>query len=345
MKLKTTITGICLFAVTGAFAHDFEATVGGKRLFFDITGKEKKTVTVTFNGSITEKNAPEVSGILEIPAKVKHDSTFYEVKGIGPKAFAGATRLKGVVIPSGVETIGDFAFEGCDSLASVVFPGNPVTLGQGLFFRCPAIADVTLGSDWKTVNLALFRWSDSLKSITIPAKVEIIQGVKKLKGLESISVDPNNPKFSATDGMLYSKDGSTLYACPRGKEGKVTVREGTVKILDGALIDCVRITSLDLPSSLREVSFRETSRMKGLGEIAMRGKKPVVTGYQNGTGKFLFQLANPKARIIVQSDARKAYEEALATEPGEYSEKPDGVPYIVTKAELPSKKLFKFISN
>lgn len=345
MKLRPLILGICLTAGAMSYGHDFTATVNGQRLYFEITSKTKHTAAVTFNGSITDKKTPEICGNVEIPAKIKHDNVIYEVTAIRQKAFANARNLKGIVIPSGVENIGDFAFENCDSLTSVVFPGNPVALGQGIFFRCPSISNITIGSDWKTIDFAMFRSSDSLKTINIPAKIEKIQGVKKLKNLQQITVDPNNSKFASAEGMLYSKDGSTFYACPRAYKGKVIVKEGVAKVLDGSLIDCTDVTAIDFPTSLRTISFRETGRMKNLEYIVMRAEKPVDTGYAKGEGKFFFLLANAKTQIVVHASAKRAYESALATVGGEYSEKPDGVPFTVSTNELPTKKTIKGVKN
>lgn len=345
MKLKNILLAALLLTGAGAQAHDFTATVKGQRLCFEITSKTGKTVAVTFNGSIADKKAIDFDGIVEIPAKVRHNNVVYDVTAIGQKAFADADKLKGIVIPSGVETIGDFAFEGCDSLKSVVFPGNPVVLGQGIFFRCPVISDITIGSDWKSIDFTMFRWSDRLTSVNVPAKIEKIQGVKKLTALKTITVDPNNPRFSASDGMLYSKDGSVLFACPRAYEGKVKVGEGTEKVLDGAFIDCAGVTSLDLPASLRSISFRETSRMKALATIILRGETPFITGYCNGEGKFFFQLANPGVSMIVLNSAKDKYISDLAVAAGEYSETAGGIPYMVSQSELPVKKNFKGVKN
>lgn len=345
MNIRTLFLGALLLTGVGASAHDFTATVGGQRLYFEITDKTKKTAAVTYPGSIADKKAPALSGTVEIPAKVRHDNVVYTITAIGQKAFANADGLKGVVIPAGVETIGDFAFEDCDSLTSVVFPGNAVRLGQGVFFRCPAIADVTIGSDWKTIDLTMFRWSDSLDAIQIPAKIEKIQGIKVLKALTTISVDPNNAKFKSDNGMLYSKDGSTLLVCPRGVEGKVTVADGTTKVLDGALIECVGVKSIDLPASVCSISFRETSRMEDLETIILRSEAPFDTGYCNGEGKFFFQLANPEVELIVMSTAKDSYIARLATESGEYSDSIDAVPYLVKQSELPTKKSFKGVKN
>lgn len=345
MKFRNLILGAALIAGVVANAHDFTATVNGQRLYFDITNKTKKTVAVTYKGNIADKNPCEVAGTIEIPAKVRHNNVVYDVTAIGQKAFANADRLKSVVIPSGVKMIGDFAFEDCDSLRNVVFPANPVTLGQGIFFKCTNISDVSLGSDWKYVDFTMFRWSDHLAYINIPARIEKIQGLKKLTALKTITVDSNNTKFKADSGMLYSKDGSTLYACPRAYEGGVTIAPGTVKVFDGALIDCKGVTSIDVPASVRSISFRETSRMKGLETIILRAEKPLITGYYNGEGKFFFQLANPFAKLIVLSSAKDKYMAALATDAGEYSDSEDSIPYLVAQSELPTYKSFKGVKN
>lgn len=345
MKLKTAIAGVLLLVGMGANAHDFTATVDGQRLYFDITNKSKRTAAVTFNGSISEKKDNNISGKVEIPSKVKHDNVVYEVTAINPKSFANAKHLKVIIIPSGVESIGDFAFEGCDSLSSVVFPGNPVSFGQGVFFKCTAVSDVTIGSDWKTIDFTMFRWSDNLTKISIPAKVEKVQGVKRLKGLTEISVDPNNEKFAAYDGMLYSKDGKILYACPRAYTEKVKIQEGTEKITTGALIDCLEVTYIDFPSSLKSLSFRETSRMKNLETIVMRLTTPIETAYMGGNGKFLLQVANEKVSIVILSSSKRAYESAIANGAGEYSETTSGVPYLVTLQQMPTRKSFKGVKN
>lgn len=345
MKFKTAIALLFLTAAVGANAHDFSATVDGQRLYFDITNKSKRTAAVTYNGSISDRKENKLTGKVKIPSKVKHDNVVYDITAIGPKAFANAKDLNGVIIPSGVESIGVFAFEGCESLSSVVFPGNPVSLGQGVFFKCTKISDVTIGSDWTSIDFTMFRWSNDLERINIPAKVEKVQGVKRLKNLRGITVDSNNERFAAHNGMLYSKDGRTLYACPRGYTEKVMIQEGTEKVIPGALIDCLNVTFIDFPSTLKSLSFRETSRMENLTTVVMRSSTPIETAYIDGSGKFLLQIANEKVVIVIPSESKKGYESALATVPGEYSETASGVPYMVTSQQIPTKKNFKGVKN
>ena len=345
MKRIVMIFALTLMAGGFARAHDFAVTLEGQKVYFNIKSQKDRTVEVTYNGSIADKRPTDYEGELTIPAKVRHDNTVYSVVGIGAKAFSGATKLTGVVMPTGMTAIGDFAFEGCTALSKIIFPGNSVRFGQGVFFKCDKIQDVSFGSDWKEVNLQMFRWSDSLAALTIPAKVEQIRNLKSLKHLESISVDVNNARFSAIDGALYDKAGETLYGCPRAYQGAFRVAEGTKRITEGALVDCKGITRVDLPESLEALPFREFSRMEDLAEIVFRGNRPLVTAKQNGKGMLLLEVANPEVKLVVPKAAAKAYKEILAQEAGEYAEVGGTGVYPVEANRMPSVKNIVGVKN
>lgn len=85
--------------------------------------------------------------------------------------------------------------------------------------------------------------------------------------------------------------------------------------------------------------------MKLLERIVMRAKEPMFTGYHNGIGKCFFQLANEKVQIVVLSSSKKMYENIMSLEAGEYSENTESIPYMVTQAELPTKKNLKGVKQ
>lgn len=328
-------------------AHDFTATVDGQKLFFNIKSKTNKTVEVTYNGSISDKKVSEANGNLEIPSKIKHNNVVYSVVSIGAKSFSGATKLEGVTIPSTVKSIGGFAFEGCSSLSKIIFPGSEVTFGEGVFFKCTSIKDISFGSDWKNADLSRFRWSDSLTTIVIPAKIEKIQGLKSLKNLKSVSVDVNNARFSSHNGVLYNKDGKTLYGCPRLYTGSLKIQEGTEVVSKGALIDCPYITSIDFPSTIKSLSFRETSRMSQLETIIFRGETPVITAYIGNDGKFVLQVPNTGVKIIVPNDSKKEYKSTLVKDGGEFAESTEAnsTPYVVKVDQMPKENNIIGVKN
>lgn len=338
--MKKILTLVLLFAAAFGFAqaHDFSVTLNGQKVYFNITSEKKKTVEVTYKDGIAQGQPSYYDGELTIPSKIRHNDRIYTVTGIGPKAFCGADRLTGIIIPNGVVSIGDFAFEGCTALTKIVFPGNRVTFGEGVFFKCDKIKDVTFGSDWKEINLKMFRWSDSLSYINIPAKMEKIMNLKSLKNLASVTVDVNNSRFSSIDGILYNKDSKTLYGCPRAYLGEVKVADSTRIITPGAFIDCKYITKIDMPAVLESMSFREFSRMPELQQIVFRGQAPVMTAVAGGKEVFLLQVMNTGVEILVPKKSEKTYREALVRETGEYSEIGGANPFYVEASKMPGVK-------
>ncbi|MBE6293237.1 MAG: leucine-rich repeat domain-containing protein [Bacteroidales bacterium] len=323
-----------------AMAHDFVVTIDGQKVYFDIKNEKKKTAIITYKGSITEHTPTYFVGELSIPQKVKHNNKIYTVVGINAKAFSGADKLTGITMPTGISTIGDFAFEGCTSLEKVIFPGNAVKMGEGIFYKCDKIKNISIGSDWTSINFHLFRWSDSLRTITIPAKIEQIKNIKALKHLEKINVDNNNARFSNVDGVLYNKNKETLYCCPRAYKGEVKVAEGTKNITSGALIDCKEVTFIDFPESLATMSFKELSRNENLNEIIFRSTTPIKTAKKGKQEVFLLQVKNTDIKITVNKKSRDIYKQELIQEEGEYTELNGTTPFLVEKSNIvPSKNI------
>lgn len=340
MKLIRLLTFLLLAAwCDTADAHDFAVAVNGHNVYFNILDKGSRTAIVTYGGNIGRRQA-DYAGEIAIPREVKHGGGTYTVVGINAKAFSGAEGLTGVVLPESVKFIGNFAFEGCTSLNKIVLPGGQTRLGKGVFFKCRGLKDVTIGSDWKELDLEQFRWSDSLSTLFIPAKVAGIRNLKCLERLKSISVDANNPKFSSHDGVLYNRSGTILYGCPNKYEGELAVADSTRTIRKGALSACREIRSVIFPEGLEYLHFREFSHLPGLSEVTFKSEKPLLTAVgKAGREVFLLQTANPELKVILPDrKSRNRYLEAMAVEEGEYREKAGSIPYLVRSDELLKEK-------
>lgn len=336
-----------LLAFATVSAHDFTAVVDNQTLYFDVLNEVAKTVQLTYRGSIAENRPADVKGVITIPEKVEYGNVAYTISAIGPKAFSHAEDLKGVVLPQGIDSIGDFAFEDCYKLETIVFPDKKIKIGQGIFFRCVSIKDVTLGRGWSSIDLAMFRWSDSLKSISIPLGIEKIQNMKKLKRLTEVNVDADNTHFTSHEGVLYNYDGSVLYGVPRGKAGKLKVKEGTVTITTGAIRDCLEITSVDLPTTATKMSMRELSELTHLGTLILRAESPMTTGRLQDKELLVLQIANTKVQIIVPNNSKKSYQKALAVEKGEYAAEGNAgsLVYSISSEQLPTTKNIKGVKS
>lgn len=90
----------------------------------------------------------------------------------------------------------------------------------------------------------------------------LTNGVHNSQAFTTFAVKDDNPRYTAYDGCIYSKDGKTLYAVPAKKVGILSIPEGTEKIEIGALnlfnpgtngASGCKITTLEIPSTLGQL--------------------------------------------------------------------------------------------
>ena len=96
-----------------------------------------------------------------------------------------------------------------------------------------------------------------MKSIVIPASVTNLSGnVMAIYSLTNITVAADNPAYKSVDGILYTKDGKTLVACPLSKGGDIVVSSGTECIGNQAFhfnYYNYNLTSVMLPDGLKVI--------------------------------------------------------------------------------------------
>ncbi len=175
------------------------------------------------------------------------------LRSIGSLAFEGCG-LTEVTIPEGVTSIGKQAF--CiSSLRSVTLPETLTVIGDSAFSGCSELCALTIPESVTTIGSQAF--SDTgLRTVTIPAQVSAIgSGAFSTNAdLRSFSVDPENPYFTAGEnGVLYSKDSSTLVACSSRNSGHFEIPEGVTAIGDGAFHYCSRLSSVTIPESVTSI--------------------------------------------------------------------------------------------
>lgn len=335
MKRFILIAIASLMGSLGAHAQSFMARLdGGEQFCFQIVDTTQKAVEIVRVKLLGNAKPSLPSGDLLIPSSVKYKNTVYSVVSIGESAFAGADGLESVSIPSSVRKIGDKAFSECTSLRSIVFPGSMPSIGVRAFEKCKSLTYISLGSDWTEVDLQLFVDSESLKEVCIPARVNRITGVKKLASLERVEVDPNNRAFSSRDGILYSKDGLTLYACPRAKSGQVSVCPGTEKILDGAFSHCAVLEGVLLPDSVHEFAYDEFMGCEHLQTITLLSEVPPLTAKWNGASVFAVEAPNQECVLQVRKENLSRYQVNICAAEGTFETlKGD------RKAEVPAGKM------
>lgn len=319
-------------------SQSFSANISnGNRLCFQITDTTQRIVKIIRVNSLANVHLQLPSGNLNIPSTVKYKDVVYSVMAIDDSAFADAVDLASVSIPSSVKSIGKRAFSGCISLKNIIFPSTKPTIGESAFEKCVSVSSISFGSDWGIMELQIFSDAKSLKEVTIPARVNKISGVKMLANLEKITVDPNNPVFSSHNGLLYSKGGKTLYACPRAKKGQVSVFDGTEVIFDGAFSFCTNINEVLLPSSVHAFAFDEFSSCSNLDRIVLMSEIPPITAKRNGASVFALKSPNQVCSIQVPKDSLARYKVSICNSEGAYETLQGHRREDVSNSELISK--------
>ena len=175
------------------------------------------------------------------------------IKEIDRNAFAYCFNMKLEQLPESLEKIWFDAFLYCKSITINKIPDTVTFLESDAFARCNGITSIQLPNNIKYFNTSVFDNCENISEIKIPASVQRISNGYGATYFD-FDVDNNNNYFSAIDGILYSRDGKTLYRIPISKVGtSYTIPASVTKIAENALCYLLDLTTLYIPSSVIEM--------------------------------------------------------------------------------------------
>jgi hypothetical protein len=120
---------------------------------------------------------------------------------------------------------------------------------------------------------------EDIIAVSLPAGIQTI-GPDAFGGcysLSSIEVSPDNPYFTAADGVLFRTEDNALIAYPLGKpDGEYIVPQGTRSLADHVFYDCF-ITSITLPASLQTIGDETFHYCSYLTSILVSPDNPYLT--------------------------------------------------------------------
>jgi len=146
--------------------------------------------------------------------------------------YAHRSAIKSVEIGAGITSVGRSAFDGCSALVSVQTGDGVQSIGYHAFNRCASLRSVSFGKSVAKLDANAFTGCTALTTIR---------------------VSQENAVYSVSDGVLYSKDFSTLLFCPRGYSRALTVAAGCTAIADNAFQYCELLPSVTMPDSVRTI--------------------------------------------------------------------------------------------
>lgn len=174
------------------------------------------------------------------------------LKTIGEYAFAEC-KLREITFHENLESIGEGAFEGCHRIGRIALPDSVTHIGKGAFSDCKSMVSFTFGNGLTQISPCLFQYCLALKSIHLPKNITKIgeDAFTECKKLQKITVNTENPIFSAMDGILFSKDTTELILFPGGKrQTEYRIPDFVTSIASRAFYDCMNLKKIVIPETV-----------------------------------------------------------------------------------------------
>ena len=218
------------------------------------------------------------------------------------------------------------AFQGCTSLKSVSIP-YAQSLGSSAFAYCSSLTSVTLNNIYRIDNGA-FYYCSALTSFNIPSGVRIIEGnpFQGCTSLTNLTIASSNTYFTIDNGVIYSKDLTTLHIYLPAKAGTyfyvpttitkiggsafsgnrtlstVIMRNG-VQIIESSAFYNTNIQSVYLPASITTIGTSAFNDSNKLNSVKTASCVPIAITND------VFSNAG-KATLYVPQGSKDAYEDA-----------------------------------
>ena len=189
-------------------------------------------------------------------AEIKTVNIADGVTSIGDNVFDTYPNITTATIANSVLSIGAYAFTSCPKLSIVTLPENLITIHQCAFNSCTALQTPTLPETLTTIGGQVFYQCHQFSSIEIPRNVSSIgeQAFSNCSQLTAIHVAEQNTAYVDIDGVLYTKDTSTLVVCPAGIPlMNYEIPTEVAAIASGAFYGCKQFTSISIPHTVTSI--------------------------------------------------------------------------------------------
>lgn len=211
------------------------------------------------------------------------------VKTIENSTFTGCTKLSSVIIPQSITSIGDYAFSGCSSITSVDVPNSVTSIGINAFAACVGLTSVTIGSGVSKISDYAFYGCSNLTTLEIKDGVTSI-GYGSFSSCSSLSTVnlPNSlitigsNAFQSTawyenlpDGVVYVGKVAYCYKGAMSDATSISIKEGTFGIAASAFSSYTLLTSVTLPSSLKNIGLNAFTNCSNLTTVTSYMETPV----------------------------------------------------------------------
>lgn len=108
----------------------------------------------------------------------------------------------------------------------------------------------------------------NVTQVAIPAGVTNIadQAFANCWGLTDITVNELNPAFCSIDGVLFTRDQTTILNCPVEKTGDYTIPDSVIRVGDLAFTRCANLSKIEIPHGVIAIGRSAFASCMGLTE-------------------------------------------------------------------------------
>ena len=111
------------------------------------------------------------SGTVTVPAKVTHNNTNYNVKGIDDYAFRDCSYLRKLEMPLTIDSIGKYAFYYCAKLTEIDIPNGVTYIGNGAFSWCSKLKSLMFPAGMTVINGSTCTGCSALETVWLPVNL------------------------------------------------------------------------------------------------------------------------------------------------------------------------------
>ena len=221
---------------------------------------ENLTAEVTYESLWSDNNYDNLkSGVVIIPDSLYYFNTYYKVTSIGYGAFSYCKKMGAILLPPTIQTIGEYAFLRCSNLTTINIPSSVNEIGFGGFEKCESLetVDITDFTAWCKI-----KFHDSSSN-------PLTYAHRLMK---------NNKEITIIDFPAELNE-VKKYAFTGGYFNKFTYNSDILSIGDYAFENCLTLTDIELPPSLKRIGERAFEECRSLKEITIPDAVEDIGGF------------------------------------------------------------------
>lgn len=158
------------------------------------------------------------------------------VKTIESHSFGLCYGISSFTIPDSVTKIEEYAFENC-AMPEITIPDNVTEIGNYAFCECSKLSSINIPDSVTKLGESVF-YQSGIGTLKIGANVSMsYKALFRMKNLQKVTVNSNNPDFSASDGILFNKDKTKLILYPANKAGTSYTIPDTVTSVENSAFE------------------------------------------------------------------------------------------------------------